>query len=343
MIIKTNHLNFWVTVFIVSLCFIIPISVLVSTRELGTDTVNYEYSFYLFKEYSYMTNEPGIYFLAWLSVILGGDVELYFWFVFFFTIVFINLAFYTFFNTMFNVIELCLFYLAFLGVYFLSTWFQVVTLSVIRHGLALFILYYAMSCFVRGEIFKFLIFFIISALFHMSTLLILPFLPLLKISEKKFYIIFFSTAILYTLGFTEYLVMAFSEITSIPLYQSISSYSEDNVRYFGFNYFYFIYTIIWTCIGLYFQKKIMDKHVLCSFNNLIRVYSCLSMVLFVFGFASFSNRYGLFSWLFIPFIQVAILGQVLRLKHSTYYLCVLIFLIGIAYYCNNFFNYQDML
>ena len=338
MIVNKYSLQFLIVVFIFSLIFILPVSLLVSIRELGTDTENYKYSFYLFKEYSYISNEPGIYFFAWLSLLLGGDIELYFWFLFVSLIVFINISYYKAFKSLFNLEELCFFYFAFLGMYFFSTWFQVVSLSVLRHGLALLILYYSLFLLIKGEVLRFFIFFVLSLFFHVSIILILPFILLLKLSEKKFYIVFFSLAIFYPLGVNEYFISTFSNLTGVPIYELISSYSKEDVRYFGFNYLYYSYTIFWSCFGLYIQKKVIDKSQYTVFSNVVKIYSCLAMVLFVFGFASFSNRYGLFSWLFIPFMQIVIFGVLFNKSLLRYFASIVIFITGFLYYIDNFYD-----
>ena len=340
MILKKKSVYLGIAIFIVCLLFILPLSILVGSRELGTDTIHYEYSFYLFKNYSYISNEPGIYLLAWLSLLLGGDVQVYFWFVFIVSFIFMNLAFYKFFYKMFEPREICLLYFVFIGSYLFSTWFQIVSLSVIRQGLALFVLYFAIACYVKQDYKQALVFIIIAILTHKSVLLLVPFLILLRLHDKKFYSLFFISALLYPLGVTEYVVMTLSSLTGIPVYSLISSYSEDNVRYFGFNYLYFIYTIFWTVLGLTLRKLGCVGYGLREYDLVLKVYSCLAMILYTFGFASFSNRYGLFSWLFIPFVQVVVLSQFVNFKYSIYYYCGFIFcFISAVYYSNHFFKF----
>ena len=225
-----------------------------------------------------------------------------------------------------------LFYLAFLGFYFFSTWFHVVSLSVLRHGIALLLLYYSISHFLKGNVFKFILVFFLAALFHVSIILFLPFVFMINRSSTLFYTVFSLAAILYPIGVIEGAVELFSSLTGIPLYSKIVSYSEDNLRYYGFDYRYYVYTLFWAAFGFLVFKLFPSNEEAGVHEKILRVYCSLAMMLFVYGFASFSNRYGLFSWLFLPVLQVFLIERVVRTQYILHFLSFSLFLMGIASY-----------
>jgi hypothetical protein len=104
------------------------------------------------------------------------------------------------------------------------------------------------------------------------------------------------------------------------------------LRYYGFDYRYYVYTLVWAVFGFLVFKLFPSDDEAGAHEKVLKVYCSLAMMLFVFGFASFSNRYGLFSWLFLPILQVLLIERVVRTQYILHFISFFLFLMGIASY-----------
>lgn len=279
------------------------IGYLVSSRDLliGTDALTYR-SYYLnleYYNYGDRTFEIGYHFFNYIIFLLGFEYSI-FLFVYFVVYNFVLIKAFDIFskNLEYNYIfKFILFY----SILLFSSWYISATLNGLRQGFSLALLYLSFSYLLNKNNKLFLFFLCLSCLFHDSTILIVPFLFLFFLSFNKIFLLFIIFSIFYPLGFNEYIINIVSNFVDLPLHDAISSYSEKNEVWKGFQLDFFIYTFFWCILFSFIKFKFLRGDGTADFLN--KVILVLSIFYFVFGFGSFSNRFGFVAWSFFPIIQ----------------------------------------
>lgn len=217
--------------------------------------------------------------------------------------------------------------IVFFGFILTSSWYLVSSSNGLRQGLALALLYIAILDLMFFNKKKTAIAtYLASCLFHYSNLLLFPFIFLTKLKTKTLLIISIISAVFYFLNINEGLIKLISDTLNLPLYKNIKYYTEDVFSYrYGFQPDLYIYTIslglLYYTVNKFFLKNKLD--------NLVNIYLILSIFYYTFGFAGFSNRYGLPSWFFSLFLNTLITYTILR-KHKKLFLMFVFIFIFIA-------------
>lgn len=310
---------------------IITISIVISLRSdsLGADTKNY---ISIFISNSTSTRyEPGFNFLISSINLLTDNYVIFFFLISFIITFFYWLSFNSITDLKKNYLFFCFLFVSFL---LFSNWYLSNVTNGLRQGLSLSILYYGLIKYLMYNRYSFfVIYFIFALIFHYSIILLIPFfIVYLILSFKYFFCLWLILGIFYFLNINEAILLSLSlknEYINF-LYTSIKNYAIGEEIYYGFNIYFFIYTITYPLISLsiYFFKKNKDILTLA----LLKIYLLLTMPYFFFGFANFANRYALIAWAFIPFIQVLIMYQ-LRLNNKRFiFLAVSIMIFSIIYF-----------
>lgn len=218
-----------------------------------------------------------------------------------------------------------------------STWFYVSVVDGIRQGISLPYLYLAYLSFSKKSYLYFILYFVISVLFHSSSLLLLPFLVLTKLKERSLLFLVFIFSLGYLLDLNEELVRVFSEVTSIPIYNLIKNYSDGTMLFYGFDIRFFIYTLFFT-IFFSLSSNYVDSRYRESFKKLTKFYNIFVIYYFICGFAAFSNRYAFVAWNFIPLLQTYLLVHTNVINKSRYsiFIYFLITALSLAIFLSNF-------
>lgn len=109
-------------------------------------------------------------------------------------------------------------------------------------------------------------------------------------------------AFLYYLGVFEAVLFSFSPMIDSNLYDNIEKFNSGSDRLIGFQPTFVIYSLFW----YYFAASLLRFSYVRnapSCEYALKVFASLLFVYFIFGFTSFSNRWGFFAWLFIPIVQ----------------------------------------
>lgn len=198
-------------------------------------------------------------------------------------------------------------------VFIFSSWYYVVSSNGLRQGLALVLAYYAiLSFFLYNNVAKSFLVFVSSCLFHYSNILLVPFIFLFKVRLNYLFFIVNLFGVFYSIGVNETVVKTLSTILGLPIYDSIKYYAEDgdsSYRY-GFQVDLFIYTIGFVYLYFFIGKIIFKDNLF--FEKIIKFYYVCVLPYFFFGFAAFSNRYGIISWFFGVFINCLIIYTLLK-------------------------------
>ena len=135
----------------------------------------------------------------------------------------------------------------------LSSWYITFSTNALRQGFALSLYYFGLFTILKGNRFGYIAVFS-SVLFHFSSALLL-FIPfILKIEYSRAYILLLASAILYGLGGSEFLVKQFSDLSGLPIYEFVASYTllkgESVGLYHGFDLRFVAYTLFWPLLLL---------------------------------------------------------------------------------------------
>lgn len=190
-----------------------------------------------------------------------------------------------------------------------STWVLTIITNAMRQGVGLSFLFIFLWLFLNKKYFLSLVFLIPALLSHGSIVLFLVIFWLLFIKSNKIYfslILLFS--IFYPLGINEGIVNNFSKILGIDLYDKIKNYAVAADAWVGFQLNFYLYTIFWfLCFSAFYKYVYKDE---CYFT-LLKIYSFLMVLYFIFGFGGYSNRYAFFCWAFLPVLQAKTLITIL--------------------------------
>jgi len=203
-----------------------------------------------------------------------------------------------------------------LNLYFIfllsSTWFYVCAVNGIRQGLSLPLIYLSLVFLHNNRLFMSSMLLLISAGFHYSAFLYLPFFLIIKFNFKFCISLYFIFLIGYYLEINEAFIKYTSSLLNLPLYGLIKEFAHGTTEYwYGFQAKFVFYT---TFFLLFFIALINYIHE--DFRRLyvcfLKIFIALSCCYFFYGFGAFSNRYAFGVWNFIPlmltlsFISVSI-------------------------------------
>lgn len=196
-----------------------------------------------------------------------------------------------------------------------------VHVNAIRQGLsALFLLVSFFYILESNRKVSFL-YLLLSALFHYSALLIIPFYVLFfYFNFRVNYVyassifIFLILSFLYLLGFSEDLVRYLSGFFNIPLWDAVKSYGEFSGYKVGVRYDFYFYSF--TLMLPVFLYSIYNVNVRKYFSFLV-----VAMIPFlILGWGAYSNRYLLNVWLYISFGVICLVF--LRISFFKYFYTV---------------------
>ena len=337
--------------------FSLVVSVLIGVRshDVGSDTIMYIEHF---DKSGLETNqldrfEPGFELLMLLINKLGGNADFFFFLIAFI----ITLTYLIFFKNIclqskknhfvnlsdFSIIFTCLLF---------SNWYLTLTTNGIRQGVSIVLLYMALYYLVfLKKRWVFLTLFLFSISFHYSSLIVLPFIFLLRFNLKSIFILWLLFGVFYIFDINEHLIFMLSDGLNLPLYEFIKLYSLEKGQlpgtglYEGFNSLFFAYTIFWPILLFIIIKSFPLKSLNHHSESVLKVVSCyliLCLPYFIFGFGPFANRYAFFAWFLVPLVQYFILTS-LNVDKISLKLTGSFFLLALMYFCLFQLNWKIIL
>ena len=284
---------------IVSFFTLVLISLFYGYRDLSIGYDSYVYAMnFVYASDNYYSFEPFFDFITNLIRLFTDNYSIYFSlisFIIFFNFFYLKKLIYEGDNFLENQL------IIFVSFIISSTWILTIITNAIRQGIALSFLYLFLWLFINKRFFYSLIFLMLSLLSHDSMVLFFLVFGFLFIRKENFFfalIIIFS--LFYPLGFNEILIKFVSNSLGIDLYDQIKNYEIKADAWVGFQPNFYIYTIFWFSLFLFVYKYIFNNK---NYLNLLKVFSVLMLVYFIFGFGGYSNRYAFFVWAFLPVIQ----------------------------------------
>ena len=270
--------------------------------DVGTDTENYYNYLWLGQSEVRFNNE----FLFDLIASLLKEIGLnYSWFLFL-----ISCLFYYFFykslKNYANYYKINLFFIFFACISFF--FFLSMSSNVIRQGVSLAILLFAYSLLLKEKENKRILFLVLFSLaFHSTS--IIPFLIFLfslffyRINKNYLFILLYFISI-----FLSYFNFGLSNFSSVVLNflgddRRSSYFSGESYDYeVGFKLQFVLFNTFFLLISLYVKNRLVNPVIKKNYSILVLYYIISSIFLFMAFQLPFSDRWGLFSWIAIPFL-----------------------------------------
>ena len=283
--------------FIIIFCF----SIAFANREYSvfSDTGMYEYQFNSITHFNDIFSLRGDYLFYFLFYIFKKLSLTFPYALFLISLIFNTLIFLA-----VKKLFLKFYFFLFFIIVSLFFYYGMIT-NIMRQGLAFAFFFYAFACLQNNERKKFFIFIIFSLGMHLSFLLPIGILMIVKfIKSLKFpLLIFIISSVLSILN-----LRILELLENVPLISSLFKNRTDfNFIYYddykvGFRPDFFAFNIIFLIVGLFTFNKLKDKKSRNSYMMILVLYIMLSSYFFLMFPYPFSDRYGVMSWIFIPLL-----------------------------------------
>lgn len=316
---------------------LISIITLVGLREynVGTDTYNYYNFLWLANKDFVFTND---FMFSLISLVFNSLDLTYTYFLsfvsfLFFYILYISLKkisnFYSS-NILFSFFVCLSFF-----------FYQSLSINVIRQGVSLVFILLAYSYFInKGSKLKILVSLFLSLSFHATS--IIPIIVFAfcyaTLNYIKIYYYYFLYILCILLSYMNYGLANISPflVDLIGSDEKRSSYlSGDDFGYdVGFKLQFVLFNTVFLIVALLIRKKILDPKWVFHYYLLIKYYILASSIFFMAFQLPFSDRWGLFSWFFIPLFFIPVFSSKnIKSGIKIHWMMFLIFtFIGLGFY-----------
>lgn len=293
---------------IISLFFVIALVVLFGSRgvNVGTDTYLYRYQFSFYKKLDFGTEILVTWLMATIHLFTSNPQVYIFWLSLIFVVVlFLACAN---FSRLYNYNVLFVFF-SFVSLYF----FQSLGINIVRQGVALAFLFLGVGFYLKNpkNIVSWLLPVLVGIGFHVTSVFVLIIFILVELFQKlklKSYVIIYGIFVI--LSFFKVSVLTFGNSIG-KLFQGDrrdSYLNGDMLKEYNVGFkpqfvaFNTIFLIIFLLLRKYGQKQ-------NNYDILLKAYIGMSCVFFLMFQIPYSDRWGVMSWMFIPFLFAPVFGE----------------------------------
>lgn len=303
------------------LCFLLLLSALVvGTRDLsvGEDTYNYATHYYRTQDCKCLVGgyELGFKLLTYFVAMTGASIEVYFTVVasVLFLAVWITLSQFIMLLDV-PIPERWRVRTAMLSLVLVSPFFLSASINVLRHGISAFFLLTSIALFLRRKWVSAICVFSLAALFHRTALLYVFVFPCLKLGGRHPFprvvlMAVVGLSVMYAVGAAEALVKGVSSVTGLPIHETVSLYGAHSSYKRGSRLDFLVFSLGWLALGRIASRFLVLRSYKGRYSVLLFVYSLLLVPFLLFGWGSYSDRFLLVPWHFIP----VLLGSALSLS-----------------------------
>ena len=308
------------------------------TYDVGTDTGNYYFLLWMQKPELNFSSE----FLFQLIALLLQHFDLnYTYFLSLVSIIFFYFIYKALKNySLLYQANLLMALFAFMSFFFFSS----MSINVIRQGVSLAILLYAFTLLLKKDNkIKIIIYSVVAVAFHLTSII-----PIL-VGALSYYLSTKSGKLIYFLVFLYFsvILLAFLNIGFLNIAPSLSqllgsdrrsSYltGETSDYVVGFKAQFVVFNTFFLLIALYIRKNLTEIELKKQYNVILIYYIIASWLLFLAFQLPFSDRWGLFSWVVIPFLIIPLFySPYLKAKIRIHYILMLILIyVGFKFYAS---------
>lgn len=188
--------------------------------------------------------------------------------------------------------------------------FSNMSINIIRQGLSLAILLYALTLLLQKDNkLKIAIYCLIALACHTTSVIpVLLILVSYYLSSKSEKLIYFLVLLYFLIAILAFFNIGLLNISPLLLQvlgnEGRSSYitSDAGDYVVGFKAQFFAFNTFFLCIALYIRKRITENSLKNQYNVILIYYIMASWLLFLAFQIPFSDRWGLFSWVIVPFL-----------------------------------------
>lgn len=304
--------------------------------EVGTDTINY-YDFY------WLTNPEinfkGEFLFPLIIKFLHSLNLTYTYFLLLIALLLLSFIYKSLVNyTQLYQANLLMSFFAFMSFFFFSS----ISINVIRQGLSLSILLYVFTLFFKkSNKLKLLIFILLALALHLTS--VIPIILILfayYLSLKGNKVVYLLVFIYFVIIILSFINIGFANIS--PYLSQLLGGNERSGYISGETYDYIVgfkpqfvaFNTFFLLIALYVRKNIIDPILRKQYNLILIYYVMSSWLLFLAFQLPFSDRWGLFSWIVIPFLIIPLFySPYVKGKIRIHYIFMLILIyIGFKFY-----------
>jgi len=187
---------------------------------------------------------------------------------------------------------------------FIDNWHYVLTVDAMKQGISIPFILLAAAKIHNKKIISSLIFMFLAYQAHYSSLLLLPFLFLLRANFATLITIYIISTLMYATQFNFLISQYFSELTQIAVFEAIENYARGEEIYFGFQLRFFLYSIFIVVAALVAYSLRLPSNSISEFA--MKCSLIFASYFYIFAFASFTNRYAFYLWSLLPLIAIAV-------------------------------------
>lgn len=323
-----------------TLLFSLALFLIVGFRnsDVGTDTENYYYLLWQQKPEIKFNNE-------FLFSLIATYLQYYDLNYTYFLILISALFFYFIFRSLKNYsllyqANLLMALFAFMSFFFFSS----MSINVIRQGVSLAILLYAFTLLLKKDNkIKIIIYSVVAVAFHLTSIIPILLVALsYYLSTKSGKLIYFLVLLYFSV-----ILLAFLNIGFLNIAPSLSQLlgSDGRSGYLngetydyvvGFKPQFVVFNTFFLLIALYIRKNLTEIELKKQYNVILIYYIIASWLLFLAFQLPFSDRWGLFSWIIIPFLIIPLFySPYLKAKIRIHYILMLILIyVGFKFYAS---------
>lgn len=229
---------------------------------------------------------------------------------------------------------------AFMSFFFFSS----MSINVIRQGVSLAILLYAFTLLLKKDNkIKIIIYSVVAVAFHLTSIIPILLIALsYYLSTKSGKLIYFLVLLYFSV-----ILLAFLNIGFLNIAPSLSQLlgSDGRSSYLngetydyvvGFKPQFVVFNTFFLLIALYIRKNLTEIELKKQYNVILIYYIIASWLLFLAFQLPFSDRWGLFSWVVIPFLIIPLFySPYLKAKIRIHYVLMLILIyVGFKFYAS---------
>ena len=281
----------------------VVLGVMVGTRDLsvGTDTIRYAGIFYNIEFYiGRPTYEVGFIYLTYMLSLISGRVEFYFFAVF----AIFNAALLLTAKIVIDPKGRVEHYMIIFGLFLLSSWYNTSSINGLRQGLSLAFLYLALALLCNRKLMQSACISVVSLGMHISSVMVAPFLPVLRLRDSTVFAVFSISALLYATGISRIIYDAVAALGLGSLQRRMSSYDTGPEEWYGFQLGFFIYTVFWG-VGYFLAARFLEGAGRARFMVAWRIYCMLALPYFYLAHFGYSSRFSLVCWMFLPILHAS--------------------------------------
>lgn len=323
-----------------TLLFSLALFLIVGFRnfDVGTDTENYYYLLWQQKPEITFNNE-------FLFPLIATYLQYYDLNYTYFLILISALFFYFIFKSLKNYsslyqANLLMALFAFMSFFFFSS----MSINVIRQGVSLAILLYAFTLLLKKDNkIKIIIYSVVAVAFHLTSIVPIILVALsYYLSTKSGKLIYFLVLLYFSV-----ILLAFLNIGFLNIAPSLSQLlgsdgrsgylnGETHDYVVGFKPQFVVFNTFFLLIALYIRKNLTEIELKKQYNVILVYYIIASWLLFLAFQLPFSDRWGLFSWVIIPFLLIPLFySPYLKVKIRIHYILMLILIyVGFKFYAS---------